>query len=81
MEEEYNLIHANIKRLLSAKSVKEISGKIKGEWELHEISHIHGMPRNVEFSAAFTNGGACLFVSAKINRQTAKISNIEIREI
>ena len=83
MNEDENLIRENISSLLSSREVKAKTGEILGEWKLHEdkIQTIHPMPRNVEFSVGLVNGSACLRVSAKIHRNTAKISNIEIEEI
>ena len=78
MDEE-NLIRVNIPQILAAKLVKTKAEEIGGEWKLHEIPHFHGTPRNVEFTVAFENGSACLIVRGKINRETSKISKIEVR--
>ena len=81
MEDE-NFIRLNIPALLSAPEVKFKTEQIVGTWTLldDEINSIHPMPSNVEFTVALVNGSACLFVSAKINRATAKLSNIKVEE-
>ncbi len=81
MDEDENFIQANISSLLSAREVKLKTGEIHGEWKLHEIHSIHPMPRNIEFMVILENGSACLRVSAKISRETARLSNIEVEEI
>lgn len=80
MDEDENFIRANISALLSAPEVKVKTGKISGEWTLNEIHYIHGMPRNIEFSAILENGSSFVRVSAKINRHTANLSNIEVSD-
>ena len=79
MDDE-NFIRLNILALLSAPEVKSKTGQIGGEWKLNEIHYVHGMPRNIEFSAILENGSAFLRVMAKINRQTAKISKIQVSD-
>jgi hypothetical protein len=83
MDEDENFILANISSLLAAREVKVKTGEISGEWRVHEnkINNTHGMPRNIEFTVVLENGPACLRVSAKIHRHTARISNIEVDEI
>ena len=79
MDDE-NFIRLNIPALLSASEVKFKTGQIGGEWKLNEIHYVHGMPRNIEFSAILENGSAFLRVTAKINRQTAKIAKIQVSD-
>jgi hypothetical protein len=79
MDDE-NFIRSNISALLSAPKVKVKTGEIGGEWKLNEIHYIHGMPRNIEFSAILENGPAFIHVMAKINRQSAKLSISEVSD-
>ncbi len=82
LDTDENFIQANISSLLSAREVKAKTCEISGEWKLHEneIYYIHSMPRNIEFAVILENGSVCLRVSAKIHRETARLSNIEVEE-
>ena len=82
MHKDDPFIRANLTSLLLVNEVKTKTDKIPGDWRLNEdeIEHIHPMPNNIEFSVALVNGASCLYVSAKINRKTARFSNIEVRE-
>jgi hypothetical protein len=80
MAEDENFIRANISTLLSAPEVRVKTGEIGGEWTLNEIHFIHGMPRNIEFSAIFENGSASLKISAKIHRDSARFLNIKVED-
>lgn len=81
MHEDEPFLREHMPSLLSSKEVKAKTGN--GEWALlnDEINYIHPMPRNVEFMMVLYNGSDCLKVSAKINRDTAKLSNIKVEEI
>jgi hypothetical protein len=81
MDEDEQFIQANIPALLLKREIKAKTSGIGGEWKLHEIIHIGSRPRNIEFTLSLINGLALFGVSAKINRDTMRISNIEIREI
>lgn len=83
MDEEENFIRENISALLSCPEVKIKTGETAGEWTLHEneIQYIHAMPRNIEFMLAIVNGSDCLRIEAKINRATARLSNIKVEEL
>jgi hypothetical protein len=50
MEEDEYFIRVNIPALLSSPKVMAKTGKLGGEWKLHEIGYTHGTPRNIEFS-------------------------------
>jgi hypothetical protein len=82
MNEDEILIRSNLPSLLSSSEVRLKTDEISGEWTLHEneIQYIHPMPSNIEFKVLLVNGSACLLVSAKINRVTAKFSNIDVEE-
>jgi hypothetical protein len=79
LDEDENIIRANFPSLLLARELKAKTGG--AEWRLHEIHHIHSMPRNIEFGLSLVSGSACLRVGAKINRKTYRFSNIEVEEI
>jgi hypothetical protein len=79
MDDE-NFIRSNIPALLSAQKVKVKTEGIGGEWKLHEIHYVHGMPRNIGFSAILQNGFDFVRVMAKINRQSAKLSITEVSD-
>jgi len=83
MHEDEPFIRKNIPALLLARDVKTKTDAIQGQWQLHEdeINYIHPMPSNIEFAIVLVNGSSCLRVSAKINRQTARLSNIEAEEV
>ena len=80
MDEAVNFIRLHISSLLKTHEVKAKMEEIGGKWELHAVNHIHSMPKNIEFSVILWNGTTCLFVAAKINRQTARLSNITVEE-
>ena len=77
------LIRSNIAALLAAPKVKSKTREIAGEWKLlnDEIPYYHGTPKNVEFTVILVNGDCCIKVAAKINRDTAKLSNIVVEDI
>jgi hypothetical protein len=81
MNEDETFIRTNLSSLLSAQEVKVKTGEIPGEWELLQINPTQSRPRNIEFSAILRNGSDCLHIRAKINRNTARLSNIEVEEI
>jgi hypothetical protein len=78
-EDDKNFIRSNIPALLLAPKVKSKTGEIAGEWKLlnDEIPHCHSTSKNIEFTVFLLNGDRWIKVTAKINRDTAKFSNIE----
>lgn len=83
MNENENIIRENIHSVLSSREVKIKTDEISGSWKLNEneIEYIHPMPSHIEFAIVLVNGGACLRVSAKINRNTSRLSNIVVNEV
>jgi len=81
MDEEIFIL-TNIPSLLLSREVKAKTDAISGEWTLHESKpqSFHSTQRNIEFTVLLVNDSACLFVSAKINRATAKLSKIKVEE-
>jgi hypothetical protein len=74
-------IRSKIPALMSARKVKAETDALGGEWTLHEINYVHGMPRNVEFQAILISGTNCLRVMAKLNRESEKLSITEVAQI
>ena len=79
MDEDENIIRANLPSLLSACELRARAGT-GGEWKLHEIHYIHAMPKNIEFSLILESGPDQVRVSAKINRKTQRLSDIKVAE-
>ena len=80
LDDDENFIRLYVPSLLLCRELKVKTAEIRGEWKLFEdeIQSIHSMPRNIEFTVLLVNEFASLRVRAKINRETAKFSNIEI---
>jgi hypothetical protein len=75
-----NFIRANIYSLLLTPKLKAKTGGVRVEWSLIEFHSIHAMPRNIEFSLSLEKDSAHLRVSAKINRETKRFSNIKVED-
>lgn len=82
MNEAEDFIRENLQSLLSHGLVKSKTEQIPGKWEMldNEIQSIHATPKNIEFGIALVNGTNCLQILAKINRASAKLSKISVRE-
>lgn len=80
---EEKLIRENIPSLLSHRQVKTKMGSIDGTWSLlnDEVGAYHGTQKNIEFTLIFENGAHCVQVTAKLHRETAKLSNIAVRDL
>jgi hypothetical protein len=81
VDEDENIILANIPSLLSDREVKTKTGGTAEEWSLREIHSTRSLPRNIQFSLIIENGSRYLRVSGKIHRETNRFSNIEVNGV
>ncbi len=80
LDADENFIRSNFDSLLLTRELKAKTGGVGAEWRLIEFHSIHAMSRNIEFSLSLEKDSAHLRVSAKINRETNRFSNIKAED-
>ena len=80
LDADENFIRSNFDSLLLTRELKDKTGGVGAGWRLIEFHSIHAMPRNIEFSLSLEKDSAHLRVSAKINRETNRFSNIKAED-
>jgi len=73
-------IRNNFPAILGHPKVKALTDRNPGAWGLlnDEIDHISATPKNIAFTLFVGNQGDCLRVRGKFNRESRKLSNVEV---
>jgi hypothetical protein len=81
MENDEHFIRQNARVILSHPKVLAETERFGGGWSLQEIPHSFSRRRYIEFGFLLVNeSGQSILGSAKIDRESCKVSNVEIGE-
>ncbi|HTE90576.1 MAG TPA: hypothetical protein VK639_16570 [Terriglobales bacterium] len=81
MENDDDFIQQNESVLLSHPVIAAETQKMGGQWKLEEITARFSRKRDIDFHFLLVNGaGETLLGSAKIDRESCKVSKVQLGE-